>query len=108
MFLITSDPPVFKRNDTVYKSSGEKNVEIHLDLTPSPFPLPSKIRLEKDGQSIQDSHGLAVINGSVLQFDEIAIEHAGIYCLTATNYRLDNHNEIGTNRSCLTLEVICK
>ena len=91
------------------KICGEQNVEIHLGLTPSPFPAPSKIRLGKNGQSIQESDGIAVINGSALLFDEITVEHAGIYCLTATNYRLDNNSrEVGTNKSCLTLDVICK
>jgi hypothetical protein len=63
--------------------------------------------VEKDGKSIQQSYG--IINSSVLLFDKITVEHAGTYCITATNYRLDNSSrEVGMSRSCLTLDVTCK
>ena len=109
MFLIISDPPVFKRNDTVTKIHGDRNVAIQFGLNPSPFPAPSNIRVEKNGQSIQQSFDITVTNSSVLLFEEITIEHAGIYYLTATNYRLDNSSsEVGTCRSSLTLDVVCE
>ena len=110
MFLVISDPPIFKTwNYTVKQRCGEQNVEIHLGLTPLPFPTPCKIRMEKIGQRIQQSDSIAVVNDSILLFDEITVDHAGRYCLTATNYRLDNSSrEVGIGKSYFTLDVMCK
>lgn len=109
-----SGPPLFKVNQTAKYKENTKHVQIDLGLTPMPFPEPSTITLsfEKKEQRIitsRRSNDSIQFNGSLLLFDEITRDHAGIYFLTATNYRLDNTSrEVGTFTGKFTLDVICK
>lgn len=92
--------------------NGSRNVMIDLRINPLPFPEPSKITIKKNGQWIPVSRkydGFTLINDSVLFFDEITKDHAGMYYLTATNYHLDNSSrEVGTFTGNFTLNVICE
>ena len=107
-----SDPPKLKTNHRVTHAVGDQNVTVDLGLTPLPFPKPSRIRVEKDGQRIGNSGefgDFSLVDGSVFFFKEISADHAGTYQLTATNYHLNNTSkEVGTAIGSFTLDVLCE
>ena len=107
-----SDPPNLKTIQHVTHTVGDQNVKVDVGLTPSPFPMPSRIRVEKDGQRIGnlgESGNFSLVDGSIFFFKEMTADHAGTYQLTATNYYLNNTSkEVGTAIGSFTLDVLCK
>ena len=107
-----SDPPTFKTDLKVTRAVGDQNVTVDLSLTPAPYPKPSRLRVEKDGQKIETLRqfgDFSLIDGSIFFFKEVCVEHAGTYQLTATNYRVDNTSEeVGRAIGSFTLDVICE
>ena len=107
-----SDPPKFETSHHLTHTVGDQNVKVDLGLTPLPFPKPSRIRVEKDGQRIGnlgEFSNFSLVDGSIFFFKEMTADHAGTYQLTATNYHLDNTSEeVGTAIGSFTLNVLCK
>lgn len=91
---------------------NKTDVAVDFGLTPLLFPVPSKVTLEKEGQTRpipQILRDITMINGSILFFKLITRYHAGQYTLTTTYYHQDNTSqEVGTSVAKLTLNVMCK
>ena len=101
--------PSFIRNFSVTYKSGDQNVTVDIGFSPILVTNPSKTIIEKNGLNIPGAGNITLINGSALFFEEISRDSAGTYCYMITCYDHDNHSiEIGTYKSCITLNVICE
>ena len=113
LILEISGPLCFK-NDLIEKHymENERNKTIDFGPTSLTFPVPSKITLEKEGQTLPiltKSSNIYLINGSALFFELITRYHAGNYTLTTTYYHQENTSrEVGTSVGSLILNVMCK
>ena len=81
---------------------------VSLHQVPDPFPFPQQFRWTVNGSPANNNSRLTFGYPSVT-FQPFIRGDAGIYMLTATNYRLDDTSVVvGTDTGSFTLDVHCE
>ena len=88
---------------------GTLNAKVDLSESPPAFPFPRIFQWQKNGAFVDANTSMVTFGYPSVVFENVSRSDSGNYSLMATNYLLDNPDEmLGNDSGSFFLDVLCK